>query len=199
MTRTTHLPALFAGIIATLAFFVYGTPPSQGQSVTATDEAVLQVFQERVNAFAELHRRLAPPPASADRSDPFANFVAGPYLAAAIRGARPYAQQGDIFTPDVARAFRARLADSIGEQDGARFLLSLSGGETVIHVHPTVNETYTMTQLYYLPSDVKLGLPPIPRELDYRVASRDLVLWDPYAGIVVDFVPNAFLTVVTTE
>jgi hypothetical protein len=57
-------------------------------------------------------------------------------------------------------------------------------------LHPTVNETYTMAPLYRLPADVRLGLPTLPAELDYRLAAHDLVLWDIYAGIVVDFVPD---------
>jgi hypothetical protein len=37
---------------------------------------------------------------------------------------------------------------------------------------------------------VRLCLPRLPAELDYRLAGHDLVLWDIYAGIVVDFVPD---------
>ncbi len=58
-------------------------------------------------------------------------------------------------------------------------------------MHPDVNEPYTVTPLYRIPPEVRLGLPPIPAELDYRIAARDLVLWDIYAGVVVDFVPDA--------
>jgi hypothetical protein len=66
-------------------------------------------------------------------------------------------------------------------------------------MHPTVNETYTMTPLYRVPQEVRLGLPTIPPELDYRIAGHDLVLWDLYAGIVVDFVPNALTSHIATE
>jgi hypothetical protein len=66
-------------------------------------------------------------------------------------------------------------------------------------MHPTVNETYSMLPLYRVPQDVRLGLPPIPAELDYRIAGHDLVLWDIYAGIVVDFVPDALTSRVSTE
>jgi hypothetical protein len=56
-----------------------------------------------------------------------------------------------------------------------------------------------MMPLYRIPSTVRLGLPPIPAELDYRIAGHDLVLWDIYAGIVVDFVPDALTSRVSTE
>jgi hypothetical protein len=66
-------------------------------------------------------------------------------------------------------------------------------------LHPTVNETYTMLPLYRIPADVRLGLPKLPGELDYRLAGHDLVLWDIYAGIVVDFVPDVVTSPVATN
>jgi hypothetical protein len=122
------------------------------------------------------------------------------YLASALRNARRYAQQGEIFTPDVAMLFRWALADSIGERDGETFLTELNGGEAMPRgMHPTVNEPYTMLPLYRIPADVRLGLPPIPAELDYRIAAHDLVLWDIYAGVVVDFVPDIVTSRAATE
>jgi hypothetical protein len=117
-----------------------------------------------------------------------------------VRSARRYAQQGEIFSPEIATLFRWMLADSIGELDGERFLTALNGGVPVPPgLHPTVNETYTMAPLYRLPTDVQLGLPTLPGELDYRIAGHDLVLWDIYAGIVVDFVPDVVTSPVATN
>ena len=163
-------------------------------------DAALRLFQERVESYAALHRRLAPPPGAMASTDPISKLLTRNYMAAAIRGARRYAQQGEIFTPEVATLFRWMLADSIGERDGDTFLAELNAGEPVPRgMHPTVNEPYTMTPLYRVPADVKLGLPSIPAELDYRIAAHDLVLWDIYAGVVVDFVPDALTSRVATE
>ena len=163
-------------------------------------DAALRVFHERVESYATLHRRLAPPPAAITSTDPIGKLLTRNYLAAAIRGARRSAQQGEIFTPEIATMFRWTLADSVGERDGETFLAELNSGEPMPRgMHPTVNEPYTMTPLYRIPQDVRLGLPPIPAELDYRIAAHDLVLWDIYAGIVVDFVPDALTSRVATE
>jgi hypothetical protein len=163
-------------------------------------DPVLQVFHGRVESYAILHRRLAPPPVAAESKDPFSRLLTREYLASAIRSARRTSDQGEIFTPDVAAYFRSALADSIGEIDGELFLLELNDGVPMPRgMHPTVNETYTMSTLFRVPPEVRLGLPPLPAELDYRIAGHDLVLWDIYAGIVVDFVPNALTSRVTTE
>jgi hypothetical protein len=189
-----------AAALAGAALATRGAADGLTQSGNVDSDAALRVFNERVESYAALHRRLAPPPAAASSTDPLSRLLTSRYLASAIRSSRRTAQQGDIFTPDVARMFRNLLADSIGERDGETFLAELGGGQVVPRgMHPTVNEPYSMTSVFRMPSDVSLGLPPVPAELDYRIAAHDLLLWDIYAGIVVDFVPDAFVTRVVTE
>ena len=203
MTRRSAFLRIMAGsalavAVATLA--AAGVTDAGAQSAVFDPDAALAVFHERVDSYVALHRRLAPPLAAADSTDPLSRLLTRQYLASAIRSSRRTSQQGDIFTPDVAAVFRQLLADSIGERDGETFLAELSGTEVVPHgMHPTVNEPYSMTAVLRIPPGVRLGLPLLPAELDYRIAAHDLLLWDIYAGIVVDFVPNAFVTHVVTE
>jgi hypothetical protein len=186
------------GAIAAAALLA--APEARAQYAVFDADAALIGFHERVESYAALHRRLAPPPAATTSTDLISKLLTRQYLAAAVRSARRTSQQGEIFTPEVATLFRWMLADSIGERDGNSFLAELNGGEPVPRgMHPTVNEPYSMMPLYRIPVDVRLGLPPIPAELDYRIAGHDLVLWDIYAGIVVDFVPNAVTSRVATE
>ncbi len=199
MTRQSPMFRIIAGGALAAAALVVA-PAARAQYAVFDADSALGAFHERVQTYAALHRRLAPPPSAITSTDPMSKLLTRQYLAAAIRGARRYAQQGEIFTPDVATLFRWMLADSIGERDGESFLTALNGGEPVAPgMHPTVNEPYSMTPLLRLPQDVRFGLPPIPAELDYRIAGHDLVLWDIYAGIVVDFVPNTLTSRVSTE
>jgi hypothetical protein len=199
MTRRSRMVTIIAAAaMAGTALAARGIAGSSGQPGEA-DPALL-VFHERVQSYADLHRSLAPPFAAEHSRDAMARLLKGRDLAAAIRSARPDATQGDIFTPAAAAAFRHLLADSIGERDGETFLMELNGGNPVPRgMHPTVNEPYTMTTLYRLPGDVQMWMPPIPPELDYRIAAHDLVLWDVSAGIIVDFMPDALWSPVTTE
>ena len=203
MTRRSAFLRMMAGsalavAVATLA--AAGVTEAGAQSAVLDRDAALGVFHERVDSYVALHRRLAPPPVGAGSTDSLSRLLTSRYLASAIRSSRLTAQQGDIFTPHVATAFRQLLADSIGERDGETFLAELGNGAIAPRgMHPTVNEPYAMTTVFRMPPDVRLGLPPLPAELDYRIAAHDLLLWDIYAGIVVDFVPNAFVTRVVTE
>jgi hypothetical protein len=42
-----------------------------------------------------------------------------------------------------------------------------------------------------MPTDVLKGLPPLPESLEYRFVGETLVLFDPHAHTIADFVPNA--------
>jgi hypothetical protein len=196
--QSPMLRAIAGGVIAvaTLA----AAPRAGAQYAVFDADAALQVFHERVEGYAALHRRLAPPPSAMTSTDPLSRLLTGQYLASAVRSVRRYAQQGEMFSPEIATLFRWMLADSIGELDGEHFLTTLNGGVPVPRgLHPTVNETYTMLPLYRIPPDVRLGLPKLPAELDYRLTGHDLVLWDIYAGIVVDFVPDVVTSPVATN
>jgi hypothetical protein len=191
---------MMAGSALAVAIAAAGAAGARAQSAVLDPDAALSVFHERVDSYVALHRRLAPPPAAAGSTDSLSRLLTSRYLASAIRSSRRTAQQGDIFTPDVATVFRQLLANSIGERDGEAFLAELGNGAIVPRgMHPTVNEPYAMTTVFRVPPDVRLGLPSLPAEVDYRIAAHDLLLWDLYAGIVVDFVPNAFVTPVVTE
>jgi hypothetical protein len=191
---------MMAGSALAVAIAAAGAAGARAQSAVLDPDAALSVFHERVDSYVALHRRLAPPPAAAGSTDSLSRLLTSRYLASAIRSSRRTAQQGDIFTPDIATVFRQLLANSIGERDGEAFLAELGNGAIVPRgMHPTVNEPYAMTTVFRVPPDVRLGLPSLPAEVDYRIAAHDLLLWDLYAGIVVDFVPNAFVTPVVTE
>ena len=199
MTRRSAFFRMMAGsalAVATLA--AAGVPGARAQSAVSDSEAALSVFRERVDSYVALHRRLAPPPVAIGSTDSLSRLLTSRYLASAIRSSRRTSQQGDIFTPDVATLFRQLLADSIGERDGETFLAELSGSDVVPHgMHPTVNEPYSMTAVFRIPPDVRPGLPPLPAELDYRIAAHDLLLWDIYACSSSTFVPNALFTRLT--
>ena len=198
MKRRTLLMGLVGALTVISAGLGHAT--TRMQATPLDSDAALRTFQERVESYAGLHRRLAPPPRATSATDPLAKLLTREYLASAIRRARSGVDQGNIFTPEIAALFRWKLADSIGEMDGEMFLLQLNNGVPIVPgLHPTVDETYTMDTLFRVPPDVRLGLPPLPAELDYRIAGHDLVLWDIYAGIVVDFVPNALCARMYTE
>ena len=149
-------------------------------------------FQQRVNEYVALHRRLeAPLPPEIVTFDIVYLLRARLALATAIRTARQDARQGDIFSPAIARHFRKLVADEFSENPHID-MLALVEDENTVHLPARVNGDYPAGRsISMMPPCLLRALPPLPPELRYEFVGRDLILWDVHAGLIVDFVSEA--------
>ena len=164
------------------------------QIATAAEAPVLDGFNQRIDSYMQVHndveRSVGPRRMFADPEDLFAAIDA---MRAGIRKARPDAQAGTIFTVDVGALIRARLAERLAVCN-----------HTVEDVLAFINEERSpraRAPVIYARFPWELGsamlpsllaaLPPLPEELQYRFADRDLVLIDVHASLVVDILANA--------
>ena len=163
-------------------------------------DAALRVFHERVESYAALHRRLAPPPAAITSTDPIGKLLTRNYLAAAVRGARRSSAAGrNLHTGDrhvvpldagrLDRRARRRNVPRRAEWRRADAAWHAPDGQRAVHDDAALPR----------PAGGAAWAADDSAELDYRIAAHDLVLWDIYAGIVVDFVPDALTSRVATE
>ena len=112
-------------------------------------------------------------------------------LADRIRSARPQAQQGDIFTPEIAALFRHLVAQSINGPRGAQIRKSYERAEPIRGVHLELNQAYPDgLALQSMPPSLLLNLPKLPKELEYRFVDHELILRDIAANLIVDFIPD---------
>jgi hypothetical protein len=108
------------------------------------------------------------------------------------QGARPEAQRGDIFTPVVAAYFKQQIESTLRGPDGDKIRASLRHAEPLPNVQLQVNAKYPMNlPLQSTPPTLLMNLPPLPKELQYRIVGSTLVLYDMSSGLVVDFIRNA--------
>jgi hypothetical protein len=160
----------------------------------AEDERTLAQFAAAVDDYAALHRRvelLLPPERLFDNAEDL--FAAQDALRAAIVEQRPRAQQGDLFTPGVARLLIERLDRTIIEQghDVADVLADIDRERLARAPKPAVNHRYPWGIGSAMWPTLLRALPPLPPELEYRFSHRDLVLIDMHAGLVVDVLDDA--------
>lgn len=102
------------------------------------------------------------------------------------RGQAPAAKaEGTLFTPVVADAFRKRIRTAMTRQ-GCE--LPRAGGSDF--VVPRVNTRVEGAPP--VPACIAAVLPPLPTELEYRLAGVALVLADAHLHIVVDVLHAAF-------
>lgn len=109
-----------------------------------------------------------------------------------LRGARYGVEQGNICTPAITAEFHRLIAMTMEGQEGASIRGSLASGTSVRFPDLQVDQEYPAgAPLQSTPSSLLLDLPPLPKELEYRVVGHNLVLRDTDANIIVDFIPHA--------
>lgn len=194
------LPAAGSIIIAVCVPAFAASTPVHDDALCSGPPGALRAFHENVGEYAALHRLLRDRvAASAIAPDVKAVSAARDTLAASLRLERPNARQGSILTPPIVQTFDCRIAGARlrlrGEGDGV--WRTLEPGRTP--AHPTINETYPDHVLEDPPMFVLRALPPLPEELEYRIFDRDLVLWDIFARMVIDYVPAAVPALMTGE
>lgn len=166
--------------------------PAQEARVNA-DAKVMAEFTDRVKAYLELRKTVVSGvPKLSDRATPTEIDRHQRELLTRMSKARAGAKQGDLFTPDmqvVVRTLMKRLFATTESRTQLR--------ESVMDENPTdlrfaVNGRYPDTvPLSTMPPEVLKNLPRLPEELEFRFVGAALILLDPQAHMIVDFVPNA--------
>jgi hypothetical protein len=158
---------------------------SQNHAQTVND------FQARVAKYLDLRKKEA---GSAPRPTNSPEKLADTQqdLAAKVRALRRDAKPGDIFTPEIAAYFRRQISATLTGHHGRKIRASLRHADPVPALRLQVNQVYPQgVPLQSTPPTLLLNLPPLPKELEYRIVGRNLVLHDIVPNIVVDFIPGA--------
>jgi hypothetical protein len=176
-----------------------GPAPGQQADSTAADSTVAASadFRKRVDDYVALHNQLSAKMGAIDETKSQAEIAArAATLAHLIAAARAGAKQGDIFTPAVAARFMALIKqeyaarpDSIkntreDQEDEHR-------SDGLPDFAPRVDSLFpTAYPLPTFPPALLPLLPPLPKEVEYRIVAHHLILRDIDANLIVDFIPN---------
>jgi hypothetical protein len=178
-------------VAAALAASSVGISLAAGQDTSQQNG--LQLFAERIAAYADLHQRVDAifPPWKAT-NDVASIFGRRAYLGVAIKAERSDAKQGDIFQPSAANALRGIVADALSEVDVESMLQDLyEECEMPAGYHPEVNTGYPQWATQEMPFVLLSALPALPAGIQYRLIDHDLLLWDVDANLIIDVLPDA--------
>lgn len=155
---------------------------------TNTGKAV-EEFSAQVKAYAALHAKFeATLPALPKAATPQQIDFNQRELGRLIRQARAKAKQGDIFTPTMQAYVRQQLNKVFTGPEGAARLASVMD-ENPVGTKVVVNDRYPdKIPLSTMPPEVLQVLPKMPEELEYRFVGDSLVILDPHAHLIVDYV-----------
>ncbi len=161
---------------------------------TAAEELALQRFHQAVGEYVSLHRRLEESlPPLRPTSDSREIRQAVERMATAVRSARGAARAGDIFSPEIERLLRLEIVQTLVERgdDVAALLEDIDAEAPLDAVPPFVNGPIPWASGAMMPPVVLNAMPPLPAELQYRLAGHDLLLVDLHAELVIDILPRA--------
>lgn len=149
-------------------------------------------FMARVNAYVALHQKLeATLPRLPTEATPKQIDDRQRKLAASIQSARAQAKRGDIFTAAMTGYVKRLLARVFAGADGKQLRASIMD-ENVKPVAIKVTQPYPDEfPLTTMPPEVLQALPKLPEELEYRFLGEHLILLDPHAHIIADFIVDA--------
>jgi hypothetical protein len=156
------------------------------------DESALSEFDQRIDAYMDVHKRAVRPLGDIDDTKTPAEITARETaLATAIRAARPQAKAGDLFTERAAAVLKKLIGDNYRQSPAVRDTRKDAEIE-VPDFTPVVNDAYPPTHpLGTFPPTLLMMLPPLPDELEYRIVTHHLILRDVAANLIVDVLPNA--------
>ena len=186
------------GLTCLLAFAASAAVALRAQTVNP-DAAAVKAFGERVQAYVDLrHRvtqRLVHPalPASAAEIERFKR-----QLVQGIQEERRSAQEGDIFTSDIAPQFREIIRADIKSRDVEDALAAVAEVSPRLALY--VNEPWPHDlPRATVPPRLLASLYPLPEGIEYRFLARHLVLLDSDADLIIDLVRNVIPSSVRRE
>jgi len=182
------------GLLFSLALVACASADVQQKERTNPDAATIAQFLKRVDAYVALHKKLeATIPSLPKEATPQQIDQHQRALGRLIAQGRTGAKRGDIFTPGMEQIARKLLADIFRGPGGAQMKREIFEEYEQRDIKPVVNGRYPdEIPLSTVPPQVLAGLPKLPDEqLEYRFVGTNLILLDPHAHIIADFVERA--------
>ena len=159
---------------------------------TSPNSAAFQGFTKKISEYQTMRKKVEGKNAKAKSAAPSTVKATKVLLAQKIKSARKGARQGEFFDPVVAVEFRKVLAASVAGEEGGRILASLHDSKKEQPAPLGVNQSFPQgSAVPTTPPTLLANLPQLPKELEYRIIGRELVLRDADANLIIDYLPNA--------
>lgn len=195
------MPSVVTAITVCSALLMLGTPSPFGLSRAGQaqpvnfDAKTMAEFTEKVEAYAALHRKVAATlPKLTDNATPQEIDRYQRDFGTKMARERAGARQGDLFSPSMQAVTRRLMERLFANAESRRQLRDslMDDNPSPAQVRVAVNARYPdAVPLSTMPPEVLKNLPPVPKEVEYRFVGDNLILLDPDAHIVADFVTRA--------
>ena len=184
----------FAAVALLTGLSPIGDAAAQTKPPVNPDAAIIQDFVKRVDQYVALHKKLEDPlPKLPKQATPEQMDAHERALGKLIQESQKGARQGDIFTPKMQGFIRNLLRPVFSGSDGLQIKAEIMDKEYKGGVKLVVNGRYPdEVPISTMPPQVLKSLPQLPEELEYRFIQNNLILFDPHAHIIADYMVRAF-------
>jgi len=204
LTRTVGAFAMASALVACGGGVTEAVGQSQGPTVPAPvtpvqkataspanpDAPVLAEFNARLDQYVKVQRALLKDAPLKETKEPADIIARQELLAKKLQTVRSHAKQGDIFTPQVAALFKRLMNPELKGAEGRETRSEILEESPAVQLK--VNATYPSSQpLSTVPPNILASLPQLPRDVEYRMVGKHLLLRDVDANIIVDYIFNA--------
>ena len=189
-----RLPILSALLLSLSSASAPAQSPAKAQPRTNSQANVIAKFENRVHTYVELRDKLEESLKDLPKqTDPTSADHHQRALQKLVQTSRKSAKVGDIFTPDMQQLVRRLLRPIFSGKSGRQIRDEIHDNEYKGDAPLMVNARYPdEVPLSTVPPQVLTSLPKLPSELEYRFIGTSLILFDPHAHIIVDFMKRAF-------
>jgi hypothetical protein len=187
MLRAAVPAAVLLGLTVSL-----GAAPQRGR--VNPNATTIKEFLKRVDDYVALHKKLENTlPPLPKQTTPQQIDAHERALAKLIQAARKNAKPADMLFPAMQRLVRTLLRPIFTGKDGLQIKNEIVDNEYKGNVKLAVNGRYPdEVPVSTMPPQVLQALPKLPEELEYRFIQHSLILFDPHAHIIADFMERAF-------
>lgn len=192
MNNTRKLLTIaFVGIVLGPSL-LWAAGPQGGTIAPAAESVAIKQFDEAIAKYMAMRHKLRSEVRGPVKNSSSAQVNdASDALAGAIERARKDAQVGTIFSPPVAAVIKRRIADAVRTENLAAVLADIDD-EGAPSLAPKVHLRLPVSaQMATMPPSVLKVLPVVPKEVEYRILGRYLVLRDVDASLILDYIPLA--------
>lgn len=192
MTLPTLIAPFFALVVALHAPSHPWSAPFQAAGGPPAEAAALKQFNQAIAEYMAMRRSLRTEVTGPVKNSTSAQVTgASDALAGAIERARRGAVAGSIFNPGIAAVITQRIGAAVLAEKLAPVLADIDdeGGASPapkVHLRLPVS-----AQMATMPPSLLAVLPPLPKELEYRILGRYLVIRDVDASLILDYIPAA--------
>ena len=191
MTSAKYLLVLAAVMVISAPSPLWAAGP-QGPTVTPAEAAALKQFDAAIAEYMTMRRGLRGEVTGPVKNSTSTQLTdAADALAAAIQRARPMAKVGSVFSVPVATVFKRRIADAVRTGNLTAVLEEIDDEGSVNSPPKIYVRLPVSAQMATMPASLLAVLPPLPKDLEYRILGRYLVLRDVDASLIIDYIPDA--------